>query len=353
VLLFLVFLAMRRLLGVFAGSSSVAALELENAVLRHQLTVLRRTAKRPPLRRRDRLLLAAAGGLLPRDRWSVLLVSPQTLLRWHRELVRKKWSYRRRWPGRPPLDPAVRALVVRLGRENPRWGCVRIQGELRKLGIRVGATTIRSVLRRSGFGPAPRRGGPSWGEFLRAQAQGMWACDFFTVETAWLRTLYVLFFIEHGSRRVRLAGVTANPDGVWMRQQARNLTVEERLHDVRLLLHDRDAKFSGPFDEIVRGEGVRVIKTPVRAPQANAIAERLVRSVRNECLDHVLVFGRRHLERILRHYVTHYNAERPHRSVDLAPPVAVREARGSPPSSSVLRRDVLGGLIHEYYTAAA
>jgi putative transposase len=353
VLLFLVFLAMRRLLGVFAGSSSVAALELENAVLRHQLTVLRRTAKRPPLRRRDRLLLAAAGGLLPRDRWSVLLVSPQTLLRWHRELVRRKWSYRRRWPGRPPLDPAVRALVVRLGRENPRWGCVRIQGELRKLGIRVGATTIRSVLRRSGFGPAPRRGGPSWGEFLRAQAQGMWACDFFTVETAWLRTLYVLFFIEHGSRRVRLAGVTANPDGVWMRQQARNLTVEERLHDVRLLLHDRDAKFSGPFDEIVRGEGVRVIKTPVRAPQANAIAERLVRSVRNECLDHVLVFGRRHLERILRHYVTHYNAERPHRSVDLAPPVAVREARGSPPSSSVLRRDVLGGLIHEYYTAAA
>jgi putative transposase len=353
VLLFLVFLAMRRLVRVFAGSSSVAVLELENAVLRHQLTVLQRTAKRPPLRRRDRLLLAAAGGLLPRDRWSVLLVSPQTLLRWHRELVRRKWSYRLRWPGRPPLDPAVRALVVRLARENPRWGCVRIQGELRKLGIRVGATTIRSVLRRSGFGPAPRRGGPSWGEFLRAQAQGMWASDFFTVETAWLRTLYVLFFIEHGSRRVRLAGVTANPDGVWMRQQARNLTVEERLHDVRFLLHDRDAKFSGPFDEIVRGEGVRVIKAPVRAPQANAVAERWVRSVRNECLDHVLVFGRRHLEQILRHYVTHYNAERPHRSLDLAPPVASREARGSPPSSGVLRRDVLGGLIHEYYTAAA
>jgi len=285
VLLFLVFLAMRRLLRVFAGSSSVAALEVENAVLRHQLSVLQRTAKRPPLRRRDRLLLAAAGGLLPRDRWSVLLVSPQTLLRWHRELVRRKWSYRRSWPGRPPLDPAVRALVVRLGRENPRWGCVRIQGELRKLGIRVGATTIRSVLRRSGFGPAPRRGGPSWGEFLRAQAQGMLACDFFTVETASLRTLYVLFFIEHGSRRVRLAGVTANPDGVWMRQQARNLAVEERLDGVRFLLHDRDGKFSGPFDEIMRGEGVRVVKTPVRAPQANAIAERWVRSVRNECLD--------------------------------------------------------------------
>jgi putative transposase len=353
VLVFLVFLAMRRLVRVFAGSSSVAVLEVENAVLRHQLTVLRRTVKRQPLRRRDRLLLAAASGLLPRDRWSVFPVSPQTLLRWHRELVRRKWSYRRRSAGRPPLDPALRELVVRLGRENPRWGCVRIQGELRKLGIRVGATTIRSILRGSGFGPAPRRGGPSWGEFLRAQAQGMMACDFFTVETAWLRTLYVLFFIEHGSRRVRLAGVTANPDGVWMRQQARNLTVEERLHNVRFLLHDRDAKFSGPFDEIVRGDGVRVIKTPVGAPQANAIAERWVRSVRNECLDHVLVFGRRHLEQILCNYVTHYNVERPHRSVDLAPPVASREPRGSPPASSVLRRDVLGGVIHGYYAAAA
>jgi transposase InsO family protein len=337
---------MRRLLRVFAGSSSVAALEVENAVLRHQLTVLRRTVKRPPLRRRDRLLLAAASRLLPRDRWSVFLVSPQTLLRWHRELVRRKWSHRRRSPGRPPLDPAVRALVVHLGRENPRWGCVRTQGELRKLGIRVGATTIRSVLRRSGFGPAPRRGGPSWGEFLRAQAQGMLACDFFTVETAWLRTLYVLFFIEHGSRRVRLANVTTNPDGVWMRQQARNLTVEEQLHDVRFLLHDRDPKFSGPFDEIVRSEGVRVVKTPVRAPTANAIAERWVRSVRNECLDHVLVFGRRHLEQILRSYVTHYNTERPHRSLALAAPAGKPDdARGSP-LAEIRRRDVLGGLIH-------
>src|SRR3989442_15083727 len=213
---------MRRLLRVFAGTSSVAALEVENAVLRHQLAVLRRTVKRPPLRSRDRLLLAAAGGLLPRDRWSAFLVSPQTLLRWHRELVRRKWSYRRRWPGRPPLDSAVRELVVRLGRENPSWGGIRIQGELRKLGIRVGATTIRSVLRRSGFGPAPRRGGPSWGEFLRAQARGMLACDFFTVETAWLRRLYVLFFIEHGSRRVLLAGRAAQPGGGWVGAEGRH-----------------------------------------------------------------------------------------------------------------------------------
>jgi putative transposase len=352
VLLFLVHLALRRLLRVFAGSSAAAASEVENAVLRHQLRVLRRSVKRPPFERRDRLLLAAASGLLPRDRWVVFLVSPQTLLRWHRELVRRKWSYRHRSPGRPPLDPTVRELVLRFARENPRWGCVRIQGELRKLGIPVGATTIRSVLRRSGLGPAPRRGGPSWAEFLRAQAHGMVACDFFTVETVWLRTLYVLFFIEHGARRVRLAGVTANPDGVWMRQQARNLAIDERLEDVRFLLHDRDAKFSGPFDEILRDEGVRVIKTPVRAPRANAVAERWVRSVRNECLDHMLVFGRRHLEQILRDYLTHYNTERPHRSLALAAPAGkLEEARGSPPAE-ICRRDVLGGLIHEYSAAA-
>jgi putative transposase len=351
-LFFLVHLVARRLLRALAGRSSVAALEMENAVLRHQLGVLRRTVRRPLLQRRDRLLLAAASTLLPRERWWVFLVSPQTLLRWHRELVARKWTCRRRLPGRPPLDPALRELVLRLARENSRWGCVRIQGELRKLGIRVGATTIRSILRRSGFGPAPRRQGLSWREFLRAQAQAMVACDFFTVETAWLRTLYVLFFVEHGSRRVHLAGVTANPDGAWMRQQARNLAIEERLGKVRFLLHDRDAKFSGPFDELIRAGGVRVIKSPVRAPRANAIAERWVRTVRNECLDHVLVFGRRHLEQILRGYVAHFNAERPHRSLALAAPAGTPRSRGSPPAE-IGRRDVVGGLIHEYYAAAA
>jgi putative transposase len=352
VFFFLIHLAVRRLLRVMARGSSVAALEVENAVLRHELAVLRRNGRRRPLRRRDRLLLAAASAVLPRERWSVFVVSPQTLLRWHRELIARKWTYRRRLPGRPRIDPALRELVLRLARENSRWGCVRIQGELRKLGMRMGATTIRSILRRSGLGPAPRRSGPSWSEFLRAQAHSMVACDFFTVETAWLRTLYVLFFIEQGSRRAHLAGVSANPDGIWMRQQARNLAVEGRLENVHFSLHDRDAKFSGPFDELVHSEGVRVVKTPVRAPKANAIAERWVRTVRNECLDHLLIFSRRHLERVVRDYVTHYNAERPHRSLELAAPAAAPQARGSP-SLDILRRDVLGGLIHEYYAAAA
>lgn len=350
---FLAYLLWRRLLRLVVGGSAGGALELENAVLRHQLAVLGRGVRRPPLRWRDRVLLAAASGLVPRARWSVFLPSPQTLLRWHRELVRRKWTYRRRRAGRPPLDRGLVELVLRLGRENPRWGCVRIQGELRKLGIRIGATTIRSILRRSGLGPAPRRQGLSWAEFLRAQASGMIACDFFTVETAWLRTLYVLFWIELGSRRVHLAGVTANPDCAWVRQQARNLALEERLAAVRFLIHDRDAKFCGSFDTVIRSEGVGVIETPLRAPKANAVAERWVRSVRNECLDHLLVFGRRHLERVLRAYVVHYNAERPHRSLALAAPAGKPPAaRGSPPAE-ICRRDVLGGVIHEYYAAAA
>jgi putative transposase len=353
VFLLLVYLLVRRALRFAAGGSSTAELEVENLVLRHQLAVLRRSVKRPPFRRRDRVLLAAASRPLPRKRWGVFVVSPKTLVRWHRELVRRKWSYRHRRLGRPPLDPAVRELVVRLGRENAGWGCVRIQGELRKLGIRVGATTVRAILRAASVGPSPRRDGPSWSEFLRAQAHGIIACDFFTVETVWLQTLYVLFWIEHGSRRVRLAGATANPDSLWVTQQARNLAVDEQLGNVRFLIHDRDAKFCGPFDAIFASEAVRVIETPLRAPRANAVAERWVRSVRTECLDHLLVLGCKHLERVLCGYVAHYNAERPHRSLALAPPAREPPPIEACPLVDVRRRDVLGGVIHEYYAVAA
>jgi putative transposase len=346
------YVLMRRLLRVRLGGD-VRGLEVENMVLRHQLAVLRRTKKRPPLRRRDRLLLAAASKLLPRERWSLFLVSPQTLLRWHRELVRRKWTYRHRRPGRPTVEPEVRELVLRLGRENPRWGCVRIQGELRKLGIRVGATTIRSILRAAGLGPAPRRSGPSWGEFLRAQANGILACDFFTLDTLWLRTLYVLFFIELDSRRVHLAGVSANPDSQWVTQQARNLAGDERLENVRFLIRDHDSKFPGSFDEVLRTEDVQVIKTPIRAPKANAFAERWVRTAREDCLDHLLITGRGHLERTMSDYIAHYNAERPHRALALASPTRqTPQARGHPPSG-VSRRDILGGILHEYHPAAA
>jgi putative transposase len=259
--------------------------EAELLVLRHQLKVLSRRARRPQFRRRDRILFAAVSRLLPRSRWKAFVVSPRTLLRWHRELVRRKWTYRRRGPGRPGLDPETVELT-RLARENPRWGYVRIRGELLKLGITVSATAIRTVILRHRLGPAPRRMGPSWSEFLRSQAHAILALDFFTVETAWLRTLYVLFAIELGSRRVHVLGVTENPDSAWVSQQARNLAVGERLRDIRFVVRDRDAKFSGPFDEVFRTEGVRVIRTPIQAPKANAFAERWVRTVRRECLDH-------------------------------------------------------------------
>ena len=177
-------------------------------------------------------------------------MAPRTLLRWHRELVRRKWTYRRRGPGRPGLHPETVDLILRLARENPRWGYLRIRGELLKLGLRVSATAIRTILRRRGLGPAPRRSGPSWSEFLRSQARGILAVDFFTVETAWLRTLYVLFAIELGSRRVHVFVVTRNPESAWVAQQARNLAVGERLQGVRFVIRDRDSKFSGSFDEV-------------------------------------------------------------------------------------------------------
>ena len=243
-------------------------------------------------------------------------------------------------------------MVLRLARENPRWGHRRICGELAKLGLVVSATSIRRLLAEAKLEPAPRRGGPSWREFLRAQAASIVACDFFTVESLFLRRYYALFFITHGNRRVWFAGCTANPTGAWVTQQARNLGLDFSDQGVRFLIRDRDSKYSGPFDEVFRSEGIRIVKTPVRAPKANAIAERFVRTVRAECLDWLLILNRRHLEVVLRTYVDHYNRERPHRALELRPP-ELGERQERPPDGEIHRRDRLGGLIHEYYQAAA
>ena len=354
----LVHLVLRRLFGFAGGSESQSqSKDVEILVLRHQLKVLRRQAGRSRLRRLDRMVLAAASRALPRPAWASFMVSPETLLRWHRELVRRKWTYRReRVRGRPPLDPDTRELILRLGRENRTWGCIRIQGELAKLGIQVSATSIRTLLRRAGLGPSPRRSGPSWSEFLRAQARGILACDFFTVETLFLKTLYVLFFIELGTRRVHVAGVSANPDSAWVTQQARNLSYDlaDRDARVRFLIRDRDSKYTSSFDEVFRSEATEVICTPIRAPKANAFAERWVRTVRTECLDWMLILGRRQLERVLGLYVEHYQRERPHRSLALATPIGP-EAPADRAShvGAVRRRDLLGGLIHEYSRTAA
>jgi putative transposase len=350
-LFWLLYLVVHRLLGTRERAHDKRDVEI--LVLRHQLSVLRRQVNRPKLTRLDRVLLAAASQRLPGSLWSSFIVRPDTLLRWHRELVRRKWTFRKRAKaGRPGLHRETTDLILRLARENPRWGYQRIRGELLKLQVRVSATTIRTVLLRQGLSPAPRRGGPTWRQFLRSQASGMLAADFFTVETVLLRTLYVLFFIELSTRRVYVTGATRHPDSAWVTQQARNLAIDGWLEGVRFLVHDRDAKFSGPFDEIFETEGAEVILTPIRAPKANAFAERFVRTVRSECLDHVLVWGRRHLDRVLRTYVDHYMEERPHRGLALATPRGEQRVDPAARGTMVRRRDVLGGLIHEYSWAA-
>jgi putative transposase len=295
-----------RLLALFARGD--AAKELEILVLRHQLAVLRRQTPRPKLEPADRALLAAISRVLPRARWSCFFITPETLLRWHRRLVAGAWTYPHHQTGRPPLDQQVQQLIVRLAKENPRWGYQRIKGELQHLGIQISATTIRTILRRHRLDPAPRPTTMTWRAFLRQQATGIMACDFFTVDTIWLRRLYVLFFIELGTRRVHLAGVTANPNGAWVSQQARNLVlvIAERGQQLRFLVRDRDAKFTRSFDDVLRSEGANVLITPVQAPNANAHAERWVRTVRAECLDWLLITGRGHLEQVLRVYVDHY-----------------------------------------------
>jgi putative transposase len=347
------YLTVRALFGLLVRSRrGPDVTDLELPVLRHELAVLRRQRGRPRLGPADRALLAAAACHLPPSARLSLLVTPRTLLRWHQSLVRRKWRQPGATPGRPRLSPEVRQLVLQLARENPRSGHRRICGELAKLGVRASPTSIRRLLARARLGPAPRRSGPSWREFLQAQAASIVACDFLTVETMFLRCYYVFFFIEHASRRVWLAGCTTNPDGVWVIQQARNLSFTGLLVRTRFLIRDRDSRYSGPFDEVFRSERVRIVKTPIRSPRANAIAERFVRTIRAECLDWLLILNRRHLEHVLHVYVDHYNTQRPHQALKLQPP-----DRGEPPppsaGSQIHRRDRLGGLLHEYYRTAA
>jgi putative transposase len=330
--------------------------DLEIVILRHELAILRRTRRRPPTTAVDRLFLAAASRLLPRAHWRSFIVTPATLLRWHRCLVRKRWTYARP-VGRPPIGRETRELVLRLARENPRWGYPRIVGELKGLGIAVSATTVRAWLRAASLGPAGHRREMTWREFVRAHRQSLLAVDFFTVETIWLQRLYILFFIELGSRRVHLAGCTANPTAPWVVQQARQLswTLAERAEPIRFLIRDRDQKFTDAFDEVFRADGIKVVRTPFRAPQANGVAERFVRTARSECFDRLLTLNQKHLERICAAFIDHYNRHRAHRALSLTPPeprrpVAAVSARHD---ARILRRDRLGGVVHEYELMAA
>jgi putative transposase len=260
------------------------------------------------------------------------------------------------WGAQTRSRSEIRGICRRIVFTHPT-GYQRIAGELNGLGITVSATTVRKLLREAGLGPAGERAGLSWRGFLRAQAQSVIAADFFTVETVRLKRLYVLFFIELGSRRVHLAGCSANPDSAWVTQRARQLawSLSQRPTPLRFLIHDRDSKFSRSFDAVFRSESLEIIRTPVRAPQANAIAERFVRTARAECLDWLLILGRRHLEQVLRVFVAHCNGHRPHRALNLTPPdraAGTLRALNASPLHKLRRTDRLGGLIHEYRLAA-
>jgi putative transposase len=335
--------------------------EVELLVLRHENQVLRRQIQgRTRWDPADRLWLAALSRLLPRRRWAESFpITPATLLRWHRRLVCRKWSYTdRRRPGRPGMSPSVKALIVRMARENPTWGHKRIQGELARLGYAIATSTVWEILHAAGIDPAPRRAGPTWRQFLTTQAHAILACDFFTVETVFLKRMYVLVFIEHDTRRLYLAGVNSQLTGAWAVQQARNLAMDlgQRIETFKFLIHDRDPIFTRALNEVFEAEDLKIIRTAAHAPRMNAYCERVIGTLRRELLDKVLIVNERHLTTVLTEYLIHYNGHRPHRSRQQRPPEIdvqpTQPAATVTDLSSIRRKQAVTGLINEYQHAA-
>jgi putative transposase len=351
-LLYLILLRVLNLLLLLGRSS--ASKDVEILVLRHEVAVLRRINPKPRLDRADRAVFAALVRRLPQMLRRHRLVTPGTILRWHRRLIAKKWTYPHRL-GRPPVEDAVASLIERMARENRSWGYQRIQGELLKLGHHVGASTIRRVLQRLWIPPAPvRNTDTTWRQFLRTQASTMLACDFFHVDCAvTLQRIYVFFVLEVPSRSVHLLGVTTNPDSRWTTQQIRNLVMDlgDRITQFRFLVRDRAGQFTASFDAVLADVGIQVIRIPPRCPRANCFAERFVRTLRTELTDRMLIFSQRHLRVVLTEYVRHYNGRRPHRARDLRPPRPTHPAMNLS-HEHITRRPVLGGLINEYERVA-
>jgi putative transposase len=339
---------------VLLSCRTSSAKDIELLVLRHEVAVLRRTNPRPRLDWADRAVFAALVRRLPRALRCHRVVTPGTILRWHRFLVRRRWTYHHQ-TGRSPIDDALAALVVRMARENPRWGYMRLQGELLKLGHRVGASTIRRILKRHRIPPAPVRGtDTSWRQFLCTQAASMLAVDFFHVDCAFtLQRLYVPFVLEVGDRYLHALGVTGHPDGPWTSQQARNLVMDlgEHVSRFRFLVRDRAGQFAASFDAVLADAGIEAVKIPPRCPRANCFAERLVLTVRTEVTDRMLIFGERHLRSVLAQYSAHYNQQCPHRALQLRPS-RPQTPVPKPVDGKIRRRPILGGLINQYAVAA-
>jgi putative transposase len=358
-LLSLLYGLVRCLLGLLAVLvRSDLSKDVELLVLGHENQVLRRQVSgRLRWGHADRLWLTALPSLVTRRRWAEIFpVTPATILRRHRSLAAREWgcaSWRR--PGRLSTGTSVKALIIRMAREDPAWGHRRIQGELARLGYAIAAPTVREILHAAGIGPAPRRTGPTWRQFLTAQAHAIIACDFLVIETVLLQRLYVLVFTEHRSRRLHVAGVTAHPTGARAAQQARNLAMDlgDRLGALRFLIHDRDPVFTTAFGDVFKAEGLRIITTLPKTPRMNAICERVNGTLRRELLDRILIVGQRHLARVLRQYVRHYNGHRPHQSRRQRPPDTVTQlVRDVADLRSVRRKRVITGVINEYHHAA-
>jgi putative transposase len=330
-------------------------------VLQYQLGIAERKMQKPVRANRvERMTLAVLAGRLkkqtgkPANQFKNLirLVQPETVFRWHRDMVRRKWTQENKGKrGRPRIDDQLEILIVRLAKENLRWGYYKIEGELTKLGFDVSLTTVPNVLDRNGIVPAPvRYGSIGWKTMIKHHKEQLLACDFFVVESLFLRTYQVLFFLEIGTRRVHLAGVSANPNGQWVAQQARQYiwTIEEREETFRCFIHDNDRKFTEAFDDVFQSKQISIIHTPIEAPSANSYAERWVRSAREECLDNVLILNETHLRRVLQTYIEYYNNRRSHQSLKQQSPIPYSVTTNS---GTVQRRQLLGGVLNDYYRA--
>jgi putative transposase len=351
----LMYLAVRQLAGwMVLLARSDTAKDVEILVLRHQLAVLHRQNPRPRMSWADRALIAALVRRLRGHRRVGMLVTPATIMRWHRRLVARHWTTTHSQPGRPAIPAGLRTLAMRLATENPTWGYRRVHGELAGLGHQIGASTIWKILTAAGIDPSPQRSGPTWPQFLRTQAAAILACDLFHLDTITTTRLYAFFVVEHATRQVHILGVTAHPTGAWLTQLARNLTMDldDAAKSFRILIRDRDAKFPATFDAVFACAGAEVIKTPVRAPRANAIAERFVGSIRRELLDRILIINQTHAVSALADYQDHFNRHRPHRALGQAAPMRALPRHQPEDAIRVRRHDRLGGLLHEYQQVA-